>query len=61
MVFSASDFRPEGELFVSWSFCFLRQIIIIINNNNLFLTRRKLTSEYDQMRLTTITTCNNYQ
>ena len=32
--------------------------IIIINN--LFLIRRKLTSEYDQMRLTTITTCNNY-
>ena len=30
------------------------------NNNNLFLTRRKLTSEYDQMRLTTITACNNY-
>ena len=30
------------------------------NNNNLFLIRRKLTSEYDQMRLTTITTCNNY-
>ena len=30
------------------------------NNNNLFLTWRKLTSEYDQMRLTTITTCNNY-
>ena len=29
-------------------------------NNNLFLIRRKLTSEYDQMRLTTITTCNNY-
>ena len=29
------------------------------NNNNLFLIRRKLTSEYDQMRLTTITTCNN--
>ena len=32
----------------------------IIINNNLFLIRRKLTSEYDQMRLTTITTCNNY-
>ena len=31
----------------------------IIINNNLFLIRRKLTSEYDQMRLTTITTCNN--
>ena len=30
------------------------------NNNNLFLTWRKLTSEYDQMRLTTITACNNY-
>ena len=30
------------------------------NNNNLFLTRRKLTSEYDQMRLTTITACDNY-
>ena len=30
------------------------------NNNNLFLIRRKLTSECDQMRLTTITTCNNY-
>ena len=30
------------------------------NDNNLFLIRRKLTSEYDQMRLTTITTCNNY-
>ena len=30
------------------------------NNNNLFLIRRKLTSEDDQMRLTTITTCNNY-
>ena len=30
------------------------------DNNNLFLIRRKLTSEYDQMRLTTITTCNNY-
>ena len=29
-------------------------------NNNLFLIRRKLTSEYDQMCLTTITTCNNY-
>ena len=29
-------------------------------NNNLFLIRRKLTSEYDQMRLTTITTRNNY-
>ena len=32
----------------------------IIINNNLFLIRRKLTSEYDQMRLTTITTFNNY-
>ena len=32
----------------------------IIINNNLFLIRRKLTSEYDQMRLTTRTTCNNY-
>ena len=32
----------------------------IIINNNLFLIRRKLTSEYDQMCLTTITTCNNY-
>ena len=34
----------------------------IDNNNlyNLFLIRRKLTYEYDQMRLTTITTCNNY-
>ena len=30
------------------------------SNNNLFLIRRKLTSEYDQMRLTTITTRNNY-
>ena len=30
------------------------------NNNNLFLIRHKLTSEYDQMCLTTITTCNNY-
>ena len=30
------------------------------NDNNLFLIRRKLTSEYDQMRLTTITACNNY-
>ena len=30
------------------------------NNNNLFLTRRKSTSEYDQMRLTIITACNNY-
>ena len=30
------------------------------NNNNLFLTRHKLTSEYDQMRLTTMTACNNY-
>ena len=30
------------------------------NNNNLFLIRCKLTSEYDQMRLTTITACNNY-
>ena len=30
------------------------------NNNSLFLIRRKLTSEYDQMRLTTITACNNY-
>ena len=29
-------------------------------SNNLFLIRRKLASEYDQMRLTTITTCNNY-
>ena len=29
------------------------------NNNNLFFIRRKLTSEYDQMRLTTITACNN--
>ena len=29
------------------------------NHNNLFLIRRKLKSEYDQMRLTTITTCNN--
>ena len=28
------------------------------NNNNLFLIRCKLTSEYDQMRLTTITACN---
>ena len=32
----------------------------IIINYNLFLIRRKLTSEYDQMRLTTIITCNNY-
>ena len=32
----------------------------IIINNNVFLIRRKLTSEYDQMRLTTITTSNNY-
>ena len=30
------------------------------NNNNLFLIRCKLTSEYDQMHLTTITACNNY-
>ena len=30
------------------------------NNNNLLLIGRKLTSEYDQMRLTTITTYNNY-
>ena len=30
------------------------------NNNNLFLIRCKLTSEYDQMHLTTTTTCNNY-
>ena len=30
------------------------------NNNNLFLISYKLTSEYDQMRLATITTCNNY-
>ena len=35
-------------------------IIINNNNNNLFLIRRKITSEYDQMRLTTITTRNNY-
>ena len=33
------------------------EVIIIIY---LFLIRRKLTYEYDQMRLTTITTCNNY-
>ena len=40
----------------------LEQIYIYNNNNNnLFLMRCKLTSEYDQMRLTTITTCNNYQ
>ena len=32
----------------------------IIINNTLFLIGRKLTSEYDQMRRTTITTCNNY-
>ena len=30
------------------------------NNNNLFLIRRKLKSEFDQMRLTNKTTCNNY-
>ena len=30
------------------------------SNNSLFLIRRKLTSEYDQMRLTAITACNNY-
>ena len=30
------------------------------NNNNSFLISRKLTSEYDQMHLTTITTCKNY-
>ena len=34
--------------------------IIINNNNNVFLIRRKITPEYDQMRLTTITTRNNY-
>ena len=38
----------------------LRTNVLHNNNNNLFLIRRKLTSEYDQMRLTTITTCNNY-
>ena len=32
----------------------------VIPINNLFLIRRKLTSEYDQLRLTTIITCNNY-
>ena len=30
------------------------------NNDNLFLIRRKLTSEYDQICLTTITASNNY-
>ena len=30
------------------------------NNNNVFLIRRKITPEYDQMRLTTISTRNNY-
>ena len=42
------------------SFSCLTQNSGRLNNNNLFLIRRKLTSEYDQMRLTTITTCNNY-
>ena len=35
-------------------------IIINNDNNNLYLIRRKITSEYDRMRLTTITTRNNY-
>ena len=30
------------------------------NNDNLFLIKRKLTSEYDQICLTTITASNNY-
>ena len=30
------------------------------NKNNIFLIRCKLTSEYVHMRLTTLTTCNNY-
>ena len=30
------------------------------SNNNLFPIRRKLTSEYDQIRLTTITARNDY-
>ena len=34
--------------------------IIINNNNNVCLIRRKITPEYDQMRLTTITIRNNY-
>ena len=35
-------------------------VIIIIVLINLFLIRRKLTSEYDQTRLTIIPTNNNY-
>ena len=37
-----------------------RTLINNNNNNNLLLIRRKLTSEYDQMCLTTKITPNNY-
>ena len=53
----SSKFKIEASIVLNSLVTILIIIIIIIIY---FLLVRKLTSENDQMRLTTLTTCNNY-
>ena len=52
----------KGNKFGDFGYCLLNRGCPLNTGFTviLFLIRRKLTTEYDQMRLTTITTCNKY-